>query len=90
MVVVAQAFYHPWRAYVDGARVPLWRANYAFQALEVPVGQHEVNLVYRDRNFHYGLVLSLASLFICGALWFAWRKSSVKISTAFTQPQPLI
>jgi hypothetical protein len=90
MVVVAQAFYHPWRAYVDGARVPLWRANYAFQALEVPVGQHEVNLVYEDRNFHYGLVLSLSSLLICGALWFAWRKSSVKISTAFTQPLPSI
>jgi hypothetical protein len=70
MVVVAQAFYHPWHAYVDGARAPLWRANYAFQALEVPAGRHEVNLVYEDQNFNYGLVLSLASLFICGARWF--------------------
>jgi hypothetical protein len=75
MMVVAQAFYHPWHAFVDGRRTPLWRANYAFQALEVPAGRHEVNLVYEDRNFYFGVVLSLASLFICGALWRSWRKS---------------
>ena len=75
---------------MDGRQASLWRANYAFQALEVPSGRHEVNLVYEDRNFHYGLVLSLASLFICGMLWFAWRKSPVKIPTAFTQPQPSV
>src|SRR5262249_39629616 len=27
MVVIAQAFYHPWHAYVDGKRSALWRAN---------------------------------------------------------------
>ncbi len=27
MVVVAQAFYHCWHAYVDGKRVPLWRST---------------------------------------------------------------
>jgi hypothetical protein len=70
MIVVAQAFYHPWRAYVDGKVVPLWRANFAFQALEIPAGRHEVNLVYEDRNFACGLVLSVVSLVICAALWF--------------------
>ncbi|HEX4644819.1 MAG TPA: hypothetical protein VH598_04360, partial [Verrucomicrobiae bacterium] len=70
MMVVAQAFYHPWRAYVDGKVVPLWRANFAFQALEIPAGRHEVNLVYQDRNFARGLVLSVVSLVICAALWF--------------------
>ena len=36
MVVVGQAYHHNWRAGVDGAPVPLWRANYAFQAIAVP------------------------------------------------------
>ena len=31
MMVVAQAYYHCWRAYVDGQPTPLWRANYAYQ-----------------------------------------------------------
>ena len=70
MVVVAQAYYHPWRAYVDGKATPLFRANYAFQALEVPAGKHQVRLVYEDRNFLHGVILSLFSLLTCAAIWF--------------------
>jgi hypothetical protein len=73
MVVVAQTFYHPWRAYVDGKASPLWRANYAFQALEIPFGTHHVNLVYEDNAFFWGVVLSLASLLACALLWF-WAR----------------
>ena len=39
LVVIAQSFYHNWRAYVDDRPTPLLRANYAFQALEVPAGR---------------------------------------------------
>lgn len=62
MLVVAQAYDHPWRAYVDGRRTPLWRANGAFQALQVPAGTHEVKLTYVDWNFRAGLIISLATL----------------------------
>jgi hypothetical protein len=69
MVVVAQAYYHPWQAYVDGNRTPLWRANHAFQALEVPAGKHQVRLVYEDRGFMYGSAISLVCLLGCGVAW---------------------
>jgi uncharacterized membrane protein YfhO len=72
MVVVAQAFYHPWHAYVDGKRVPLWRANYGFQALEVPAGRHQVKLVYEDAAFWAGAVLSLVTLTGC-LVAICWR-----------------
>jgi len=65
MVVVAQAFYHPWHAYVDGKRVPLWRANYGFQALEVPAGRHHVKLVYEDVALWAGAVVSVITLAGC-------------------------
>ncbi len=74
MVVVAQAFYHFWHAYVDGKPTPLWRANYAFQALQVPEGRHHVSLVYEDRNLFYGSILSLISLLGCVAIWFWPRR----------------
>ncbi len=70
MVVVAQSFCHNWHAYVDGQTVPLWRANYAFQALEVPAGRHQVSLVYEDKAFRYGAILSLVALAACAAAWF--------------------
>jgi hypothetical protein len=74
MVVVAQSFYHCWRAYVDGQPTRIWRANYAFQAVEVPAGHHEVKLVYQDRSFFCGTALSLAAALFCGLAWFRWRK----------------
>jgi uncharacterized membrane protein YfhO len=66
MVVVAQTYYPAWHAYVDGKPTPLWRANYAFQSLEVPTGQHQVSLIYQDRPFYWGAVVSLTSVLICG------------------------
>jgi hypothetical protein len=68
MLVVAQAYYHCWRASVDGAPVPLWRANYGFQALEVPPGRHEVRIVYVDRAFQTGAIISIIALMVCVAV----------------------
>lgn len=59
MFVVAQSHYRCWHAYVDGSRVPLWRANYAFQAVEVPAGSHRILIVYEDRLFIIGGAISL-------------------------------
>jgi uncharacterized membrane protein YfhO len=73
-VVIAQTYYHPWRAYVDGQPVHLWRANYAFQAVEVPAGSHELALVYEDQRFSIGVVISLAALLACAALLVLARK----------------
>jgi hypothetical protein len=70
MLVVAQAAYHCWKASLDGASVPMWRANYAFQALEVPPGRHEVRIVYVDRAFQTGAIISVVALIVCiAALW---------------------
>ncbi len=69
LVTVAQSFYHPWRAFVDGQPVKLWRANYAFQALAVPAGKHTVRLVYVDEKFRLGVGISLAGLAVCAFLW---------------------
>jgi hypothetical protein len=65
LVVISQTYYHPWRAYVDAKPVRLWRANYAFQAIEVPTGAHTVKLRYEDRWFQIGAFLSVASLLAC-------------------------
>jgi hypothetical protein len=69
MMVISQTYYHLWNAFVDEKPVPLFRANFAFQALEVPAGAHRVKLVYRDYNLVLGFYISVASAVVCGLLW---------------------
>jgi hypothetical protein len=70
LVVISQTWYPAWKAYVDGRTTKLWRANYAFQAIEVPAGHHSVILVYEDTKLVIGAVLSGLGLLICAGLWF--------------------
>ncbi|NDB74027.1 MAG: hypothetical protein EB141_00005, partial [Verrucomicrobia bacterium] len=72
LVVLAQAFYHPWRATVNGQPANLLRANHAFQAVPVPTGRSTVRLEYVDRRFQLGVALTALGLVVCAVLW--WRK----------------
>ena len=69
VATVAQTFYPGWKAYVDGRATKLFRANYAFQALVVPAGKHQIELRYRDTPFVAGVALSLVGLGLCLVLW---------------------
>jgi hypothetical protein len=82
MVVVAQTFYHPWHAYIDGKAAVLWRANYAFQSVELPAGRHRVRLIYEDRAFFRGALISLMT--VAGSI-IAWKRIGFKDSTKRNQ-----
>ncbi len=75
MLVVNEAYYHNWTVQVDGKPARLWRANYAFDAVEVPTGRHEVLFVYRDEAFRAGAMISLCALLFCVAGWVLAGKS---------------
>ena len=75
-VVVAQTYYHNWRAYVDGQRFSLL-GQPAFQALQVPAGRHHVQLIYEDLGFQFGAALSICMAVGC-CLCLVWiRKPTV-------------
>ena len=65
LVVVAQTYYHNWRASVDGQPAHLLRANDAFQAVEVPAGRHKIFFAYEDCAFRIGLAISIVALLGC-------------------------
>jgi len=75
LVVLSQTHYPAWKAYVDGQPAKLWRANYAFQALEMPAGHHQVELVYEDRRLLAGGFLSSLGLLACAGLWWRTRRT---------------
>jgi hypothetical protein len=80
LVVISQTYYPAWKAYVDGLPAKIWRANYAFQAVEVPRGNHEVTLRYEDKKFRMGLWVSGFGLLACFGLWMrALRRPAASV-----------
>jgi hypothetical protein len=61
-LVLMDAFYPGWRATVDGQVVEIERANYAFRALALEAGEHEVVFTYRPRSLIAGTIVSSAAL----------------------------
>jgi hypothetical protein len=58
LLVVLQNAHPNWSATLDGVRVPLFRAYGTFQAVEVPAGEHEVEMRYDEPWFWRGAVVS--------------------------------
>jgi hypothetical protein len=65
IVVISQAWNHNWQARIDGQPARLFRANYAFQALEIPAGRHQITLEYVDAAFRKGLLITAIAATIC-------------------------
>lgn len=53
-----------WKAYVDGKKVKLYRANTAFMGVEIPEGEHWIELRYQIPGLTVGLLMSGAGV-IC-------------------------
>lgn len=75
IVLIRNVYDTNWRAWMDGRAVPLLRANYLLQAVEVPAGRHTILLAYDDPWIGYGVAGSAVSvaLLIAGAV-FLWRR----------------
>ena len=73
-LVVTDTWFPGWQARVDGVPQPVWRADYAFRAVAVPAGHHEVALTYAPRSVRDGLVITLVASGVVGALLVPGRR----------------
>ena len=62
---LSDTYYPGWRAFVDGKETEILRANYAFRAVKVPQGVHEVVFKYQPDSLMWGIRISIAALTIC-------------------------
>ncbi len=73
-LVLADAFYPGWGAYVDGQPTPIYPADGLFRAVAVPPGQHEITFDFRPRSLQLGAALATVGVVLAAAaLWLAGR-----------------
>jgi hypothetical protein len=58
----SQPFTGHWKAFVNGRRVPLYRANGAAHAVEIPGGENVVEFRYWSSAYFWGILLSCLTL----------------------------
>jgi hypothetical protein len=68
LLVVSQAWFPGWHAWVDGEEAQVLRVNGIVQGVPVAAGVHRVELVYRAPGLRLGFIISLFTL----ALFVAW------------------
>jgi hypothetical protein len=60
--IISDSSWKGWRAYVDGRRVRMSRANAAFLSVYIPAGKHTVRVVYLPATFVRGRIITFATL----------------------------
>jgi hypothetical protein len=75
LLVLSDAHYPGWKAFVDDEEQPIHRVNHLFRGVVVRPGDREVTFRYEPRSFRFGAVLSLISLgaLVAGTFWLGRR-----------------
>jgi hypothetical protein len=72
--VIFSEVYYPagWNAYLDGERVPHFRANYILRGMIVPEGDHVIEFKFEPATFHTASTIStVAGLLVLVVLLFS-------------------
>jgi len=68
LLVLGDAFYPGWRAYVDGRETKIYPANYVMRSVMLPSGKHRVVFRYAPASFRIGAMISLIALVLVAAI----------------------
>lgn len=72
-LVVAENWYKDWRATVDGASVPVLRAQHTLLSVVIPPGAKQVAFEFRSPEYARGRLITLLSLAIVAGMFLVSR-----------------
>jgi hypothetical protein len=83
-LVLSQPAYPGWQVWVDGKQDKVLPANYAFSAIGLTAGQHQVILKFQPLDYQLGKKISLGSLiilalYLIGYLFYSRKNKAIKL-----------
>jgi uncharacterized membrane protein YfhO len=77
LLVLSDTYYPGWKAFVNGKKTKIYRADYNFRAIPLTAGTHRVEFVYDPISFELGAGATLLGIMGCiGIGWAARRRGS--------------
>jgi len=67
-LVLLDNYFPGWKATVDGVPTKIHRANFAFRAVALASGEHEVVFLYKPLSLRLGIGVSAAALLACAVI----------------------
>jgi hypothetical protein len=80
IVIFSENYYPRWKARVDGRGAKVYRTNYLFRGVEIPEGNHKVEMVYDNTEEKKGIILSFIGYLIFLSGFFFPQRERVKES----------
>jgi len=76
-LVLSDTYFPGIKAYVNGKEKKIYRANYAFRAIPLTAGTHEVEFIYDPLSFKVGTIITfLAIISLIGIGWVQRRRGA--------------
>jgi hypothetical protein len=69
LLVLSDTYYPSWKAFVDGRKTKIYRADYTFRAIPLDSGTHRVEFVYDPLSFKLGALLTFLGIIGCALIY---------------------
>ncbi len=79
LLVLSKTYYPGWKAFVDGKKTKIYRADYTFRAIPLNAGTHRVEFVYDPLSFKLGAAVTLLGIIGCAVIYLIPRKPNTKL-----------
>jgi hypothetical protein len=86
-LVLSDTYYPGWKAFVDGKKTKIYRADYTFRAIPLSAGTHQVEFVYDPLSFKLGIGATILGILGCVGLGWVGRRKRAAVSKP---PDPLL
>jgi uncharacterized membrane protein YfhO len=79
LVVFSEIYYDKgWNVYIDGEKLPYFRANYVLRAMVVPAGNHEIVWKFEPAVYHTGGTIAMIASILILLTFFAGVGAELK------------